>query len=360
MLLFGREPKLPIDVAFGLNRNHSKDKTYSDYIADLQNKIKDVFDIVNRNANKSRDKQKAYYDLKARAARLLEGDRVLIKILANDGKHKLSDKWADDIYVVTSKPNADIPVYKVRKEDGIGPEKTLHRNHLLHLGNRLKENVVLTRRNESDKVEQVSPHRKQNIESKEALEKGKRNFVSDRPIPQPRKKRDQENTSTKVINMDNTVEDDDESDIIVVSKTAMEDACGHKVGEEVIVSEDDVEIEHTGAPDFVEQDFINLGDSGDAHESENDDLLQFDIDEVGTESHVSVDKEDDIEEAGSSLTERDDLPEAIASGSKCEERSKQTTSKTPWRSSRVKKKPKWQESGDYCMGISKQLMMSHC
>ena len=50
-------------------------------------------------------------------------------------------KWADDIYVVTSQPNADIPVYKVRKEDGIGPEKTLHRNHLLHLGNRVKEKV---------------------------------------------------------------------------------------------------------------------------------------------------------------------------------------------------------------------------
>ena len=188
ILLFGREPKLPIDVAFGLNRNDSKDKTYSDYIADLQNKIKDVFDIENRNANKSRDKQKAYYDLIARAARLLEGDRVLVKILAQDGKHKLSNKWADDIYVVTSQPNADIPVYKVRKEDGIGPEKTLHRNHLLHLGKRLKENVVLTKRNKSDKVEQVFPHRKQNIESKEALETGKRNFLSDRPIPQPRKK----------------------------------------------------------------------------------------------------------------------------------------------------------------------------
>ena len=191
----------------------------------------------------------------------------MIKFLAHDGKHKLSDKWADDIYVITSQPNADIPVYKVRKEDGIGPEKTLHRNHLLNLGNRLKENVVLTRRNESDKVEQVSSHRKQNIELKEALEKGKRNFVSDRPIPQPRKRRDQEKTSTKVINKDNTVEDDDGSDIIVVSRTAMEDAYGHKVDEEVIVSEDDVEIEYTGARDFVEQDFINLGDSGDAHES---------------------------------------------------------------------------------------------
>ena len=86
MLLFGREPQVPIDVAFGVIRNDSKDKIYSDYIADLQNKIKDVFDIVNRNANKSRDKQKAYYDLKAKAAKLLEGDRVLIKILAHEGK----------------------------------------------------------------------------------------------------------------------------------------------------------------------------------------------------------------------------------------------------------------------------------
>ena len=64
--------------------------------------------------------------------------------------------------------------------------------------------------------------------------------------------------------------------------TAMEEACGHKVGEEVIVSKDDVESEYTGAPDFTEQDFTYLEDSGDAHESENDDLLQFAVDEVDT------------------------------------------------------------------------------
>ena len=185
----------------------------------------------------------------------------MIKDLAHDGKHKLSEKWADDIYVVKSQPNADIPVYKVRKEDGIGPQKTLHRNHLLHLGNRLKENVILTRRNESDKVEQVSIHRKQNVGSKEALGKGKRNSVSDRPIPQPSKRRDQEKKSTKVINMDDTVEEDDESDIIAVLKTVMVDACGHKIGEEVTVSEDDVESEYTGAPDFAEQDLKTVGTS---------------------------------------------------------------------------------------------------
>ena len=109
MRLFGREPKLPIDIAFGLKENLEL-KSYSEYITDLQGKIKDLFDIVHKNADKSREKQKMYYDLKARAAKLIEGDRVLIKILAHEGKHKLADKWADDVYVVTKQPNLDISV----------------------------------------------------------------------------------------------------------------------------------------------------------------------------------------------------------------------------------------------------------
>ena len=74
------------------------------------------------------------------------------------------------------------------------------------------------------------------------------------------------------------------------------------------MSKDEVENEYSGATDFVGEAFVNLEESGDAHESENDDLLQLDENEVDNESHVSVDKEDDIEQAGSSLTKRDDLP----------------------------------------------------
>ena len=66
------------------------------------------------------------YDRKARAAKLEVGDRVVVKILAHEGKHKLSDKRTEDIYVVTDQPNLMIPVYKVKREDGEGAEKTLH------------------------------------------------------------------------------------------------------------------------------------------------------------------------------------------------------------------------------------------
>ena len=58
---------------------------------------------------------------------------MLVKILVFDGKHK----WSEGIYDVTEEPNENIPVYKVKIEDGQNSEKTLHRNHLLQLGNKL-------------------------------------------------------------------------------------------------------------------------------------------------------------------------------------------------------------------------------
>ena len=75
MLLFGREPRLPVDLAFGIN-TRSEETSYTEYVSDLQNKLKDTFEIVNKNATKSREKQKKNNDLKARAAKLIAGDRV--------------------------------------------------------------------------------------------------------------------------------------------------------------------------------------------------------------------------------------------------------------------------------------------
>ena len=117
-LLFGREPRLPVDVAFDLNRDKENDASNTDYISDLQTSIQEAFDKVQINADKARVKQKLTYDIKARAAKLEVGDRMLVKIHAFDGKHKLSDKWTEEIYVVTEHPNIDIPVNKVKRENG--------------------------------------------------------------------------------------------------------------------------------------------------------------------------------------------------------------------------------------------------
>ena len=99
---------------------------------------------------------------------------------------------------------------------------------------------------------------------------------------------------------------------------------------------------------------MNLEDSGDTRNLENN-LSHIDEVEVETESNVSVDK--DGEENDLSLNVREEVPEAIASGFVDEEHSKTPSIKPPRRSSRVREKPKWQKSGDYCMGISKQVMI---
>ena len=122
-----------------MNRGNENNVSYTEYINELQSTIQDAFEKIQKNADKAREKQKLTYDIKARAAKLEVGDRVLVKILAFDGKHKLSDKWTEEIYIVTEHPNVDIPVYKVERVDGEGPERILHRNNLFHLGNSLRD-----------------------------------------------------------------------------------------------------------------------------------------------------------------------------------------------------------------------------
>ena len=59
------------------------------------------------------------------------GDRVLVKILAHQGKHKIENKWEDRPYIIIKQPNEEIPVYSLQREDKSGKIRTLHRNVLL-------------------------------------------------------------------------------------------------------------------------------------------------------------------------------------------------------------------------------------
>ncbi|KAH3821773.1 hypothetical protein DPMN_123541 [Dreissena polymorpha] len=92
-------------------------------------RMKRTRDIVEQYVKNAKVKQKKYYDMKARAARVQVGDKVLVKILAHtEGKHKLVDKFVEEVFTVKVQVNDHIPVHRVRSESG--KEKTLHRNHL--------------------------------------------------------------------------------------------------------------------------------------------------------------------------------------------------------------------------------------
>lgn len=57
-LMFGRPPRLPIDVMFGTNtETYATTTTQSDYVRDLKERIKRSYEIVRKAADTAREKQ---------------------------------------------------------------------------------------------------------------------------------------------------------------------------------------------------------------------------------------------------------------------------------------------------------------
>ena len=139
-LMFGRTPRLPIDDLFGIGRNSqdAEDQDVSSYVRSLREKLTFCHELANKNITKIADKMRSGT---SRSVVLHEGDHVLVRRLASTGRSKLADRWESDVYIVNNQPNEDIPVYQVKKIDGSGRVRTIHRN-LLRPINQLSEEEI--------------------------------------------------------------------------------------------------------------------------------------------------------------------------------------------------------------------------
>lgn len=131
-LMFGREARLPVDLCFGTSSDDTRQETYLKYVTEMRKELKAAYELAESIAAKQNEGNKRRYDQKIRCSQLLPGDRVLIRNLGLQGKHKLADRWASNPYVVDSQM-PDLPVFRLKPEDGNGPIKILHRNHILPL-----------------------------------------------------------------------------------------------------------------------------------------------------------------------------------------------------------------------------------
>ncbi|KAL5007479.1 hypothetical protein ScPMuIL_016285 [Solemya velum] len=111
----------------------------TDFTIDLKKRIEVARHIANKSLKKAREKQKHHYDVKAKAAIIELGDKVLVKVLAFKGKHKLADKFEENIYEVIDQPHKDIPVYIVRSSDETGRSQTKEEN--IHIEETNAENL---------------------------------------------------------------------------------------------------------------------------------------------------------------------------------------------------------------------------
>ena len=138
-LLFRREPRLPVDVEFGLQRGSQKGSPGgSSYVSQLKRRPRFAHKKAKHMTKRQQARHRELYDLKCRCAALEEGDLVLVKQTAWKGRHKIQYRWESGEYQVVGQPTPGVPVYTVKSVAG-GRTRVLHRNLLPPLQGRFRQ-----------------------------------------------------------------------------------------------------------------------------------------------------------------------------------------------------------------------------
>ena len=130
-LMFGRTPKIPLDVEMGVTLMDPEQKFYQNYAKKLQARLKWAYQKAQENNRKESELQKKYYDQRMRCMSLKPNDLVLVHAKAPSGHHKIVDWWEDTPHHVLSWWD-DQPVFKIQPVDVVADEniRVLHRNML--------------------------------------------------------------------------------------------------------------------------------------------------------------------------------------------------------------------------------------
>lgn len=129
-LMFGREPRLPIDIEYGIRDSESDSTSYTEYVQKLHDSMTKAFELASKSSKVAQGTQATYYNRKVRGGSLQVGDVVLVRQKGLHFMDKLADRWEADLYRVLEIPYPDLPLYVVRAESG-GRKRTLHRNMLM-------------------------------------------------------------------------------------------------------------------------------------------------------------------------------------------------------------------------------------
>jgi transposase InsO family protein len=131
-LMFGRKPRLPVDVLFELG-SPDESADYTTFVSKLRERLQMAYRLVSENSHQSARDNKRRYDRRVRGAVPVVGDRVLVKNVGLKGKNKLANKWHKDVFLIVGQNDPDLPVYQLQKESGNGNVRTVHRNLILPL-----------------------------------------------------------------------------------------------------------------------------------------------------------------------------------------------------------------------------------
>ena len=161
-LMFGRHPRLPIDVEFGLHKPSCSDNcSKSRYIQKLRRRLNYAHKKASKYSSEQAQKYKTSYDRSVKGPQLQVNDLVLVKIVAHKTRHKIQDKWESEEYIVLEQPIPGTPVYRGRPVTGT-KVRTLHRNLLLPLGVKYQPDIDSDESDSDDSVHKDTSHPRSN------------------------------------------------------------------------------------------------------------------------------------------------------------------------------------------------------
>ncbi|KAK7497025.1 hypothetical protein BaRGS_00011761, partial [Batillaria attramentaria] len=136
-LLFGQEPRLPIDALLGTPAPSASGPI--SWVRQHQARLQHAHLKAREHLNHAADKRAAIADKGASDHPLHPGDYVLLRHRVL-GRNKMQPRWRDEVHIVTRRPYPGVHVYCVRPREG-GPEKTRNRAELRKVSPDLADNL---------------------------------------------------------------------------------------------------------------------------------------------------------------------------------------------------------------------------
>ena len=127
-LLFGREPKLPIDIIFGHNQEEGH-ISVGDWLESHELRMADSICRACTYLEKQALSRLKRVNKHRKELPIRIGTRVFLRNRVK-GRNKIQDLWDPTPYKVIERPNQG-QVYKVRPADGFGPTRTINRADIL-------------------------------------------------------------------------------------------------------------------------------------------------------------------------------------------------------------------------------------
>ena len=90
-LMFGRNPKLPLDIDLGIPTMEQEPTSQQNYAQKLYSRLQWAYQKAQENSKKESECHKKYYDQRMRCMKLRPDDLVMVRMKALTGYHKIAD-----------------------------------------------------------------------------------------------------------------------------------------------------------------------------------------------------------------------------------------------------------------------------